>query len=450
MKSTITHTRTYLDPVHQDITLDGDIPEERLIIDLIDSKEFQRLRRIQQLGVASFTFQGAEGSRFTHSVGAMYVAHRFLQCLSASQPEVNEYRALILASALLHDLGHGPFSHVTEKIINYHHEDWSCRIIAGNTEVRQILDNYKECPHLAENIVKVLQKKYRPKYISQLISSQLDCDRFDYLLRDSYMTGTAYGQFALQRISSALTIDETNDRIIVVGQKGQTAVEDYLFARYAMYAQVYSHKKNQAARGHLASLVKRAKYAWTENKNNCFMDETMQAWLFASDKLSVEQYLLLDDVLLMYHIKRWCEAKDSILADLSSRFLNRHLFKARHIVLNTLSSTNKSSKQQEEKIKSVHKEASKIALKAGFDPDYYIGIESTDFRPYEYEPGSTQQQASIMILTEEGTVQDVSALSPPIAAMVKNNYQSFWLIFPPELSDQLTGIAEIAAVPAIK
>src|SRR5277367_2984499 len=153
MKSTTAHKRTYLDPVHQDITLDGSIAEERLIIDLIDSKEFQRLRRIQQLGVSSFTFQGAEGSRFTHSVGAMYVAYKFLQCLSAGQPQVNEYRALILASALLHDLGHGPYSHVTEKIINYHHENWSCRIIAGNTQVKQILDQYTHFPNLAQTIV---------------------------------------------------------------------------------------------------------------------------------------------------------------------------------------------------------------------------------------------------------------------------------------------------------
>src|ERR1700723_3415323 len=100
MKSITSHKRTYLDPVHQDITLDSNIPEERLIIDLIDTKEFQRLRRIQQLGVASFVFQGAEGSRFTHSVGAMYVAYKFLQCLSANQNQVNEYKALILASAL--------------------------------------------------------------------------------------------------------------------------------------------------------------------------------------------------------------------------------------------------------------------------------------------------------------------------------------------------------------
>ena len=429
--------RTYLDPVHQDILLDGDIPEERLIIDLIDAKEFQRLRRIHQLGVTSFTFQGAEGSRFTHSIGAMYVAYKFINSLAAHQSVINEYKALILVSALLHDLGHGPFSHVTEKIINYHHEDWSCRIIAGDTQVRKILDNYKQFPDLAQSVVQVLQKKYAPKYVSQLISSQLDCDRCDYLLRDSYMTGTAYGQFALHRIASALSIDEQNDRILVVGKKGQTAVEDYLFARYAMYVQVYSHKKNLAARGHLASIVKRAKFAWAANKNNCFVDETMQEWLFNSNKMSVQQYLLLDDVLLMYHIKRWCDAKDAVLADLASRFLNRILFKAKRIPSNDAAI-----------IEKVYEEAKKIATKKGIDPDYYVAVESTDFRPYEYDANSAQQQASIMVLTEDGGVQDLSALSLPIGAMVKGNYQSFWLIYPAELVESLKDIMQIAVAVA--
>jgi len=420
------HKRTYLDPVHQDIVLDGNIPEQQLIIDLIDTKEFQRLRRIQQLGVTSYTFQGAEGSRFTHSIGAMYVASKFLNSLTANQNAINKYKPLILVSALLHDLGHGPFSHVTEKIINYHHEDWSCRIIAGDTEVRKVLDNYKAFPDLARNVVQVLQKKYTPKYVSQLISSQLDCDRCDYLLRDSYMTGTAYGQFALHRIASAMAIDEKEDRILIVGQKGQTAVEDYLFARYAMYVQVYSHKKNLAARGHLASIVKRAKFAWQANQSSCFMDETMQTWLFNSKNITVEEYLLLDDVLLIYHIKRWCQAKDNILADLSNRFLNRHLFKAKRIHSN-----------EANMIEKLKQSASQLAAKKGLDPDYYVAIESTDFRPYEYDPGSAQQQASIMILTEDGKVQDLSAISPPINAMVKGNYQSFWLIYAAELSEEV-------------
>lgn len=429
------HKRTYLDPVHQDIVLDGDIPEQRLIIDLIDSKEFQRLRRIQQLGITSYTFQGAEGSRFTHSIGAMYVAYKFLNSITASQSVINQYAPLILVSALLHDIGHGPFSHVTEKIINYHHEDWSCRIIAGDTQVHKILESYKEFPNLAQSVVQVLQKKYIPKYVSQLISSQLDCDRCDYLLRDSYMTGTAYGQFALHRIASALAVDEKEDRILIVGKKGQTAVEDYLFARYAMYVQVYSHKKNLAARGHLASIVKRAKFAWQTKKDSCFMDDTMQAWLFDKN-VSVEKYLLLDDVLLMYHIKRWCEANDLVLADLAKRFLNRQLFKAYRIPANDPAL-----------IKDVHNKACLVAKKKGLDPDYYVGVESTDFRPYEHEPGSAQQQASIMVLGEDGKVHDLSALSLPIGAMVKGNYQTSWLIYSPELSDSFDDIV-LKAVPA--
>lgn len=420
------HKRTYLDPVHQDIVLDGSIPEEKLVIDLIDTKEFQRLRRIQQLGVTSYTFQGAEGSRFTHSLGAMCVAYKFINSLSAQQKIIDKYKPLILASALLHDIGHGPFSHVTEKIISYHHEDWSCRIIAGDTEVRAVLDNYSAFPNLAKSIVQVLQKQYTPKFISQLISSQLDCDRSDYLLRDSYMTGTAYGQFALPRIASAMYIDEKEDRIIIVGKKGQTAVEDYLFARYAMYLQVYSHKKNLAARGHLASIVKRAKFVWQANNNNCFMDDTMQPWLFSSKELSTDQYQLLDDVLLMYHIKRWCNANDTVLADLSSRFLNRHLFKAKRI-----------HSSDESYMEDLKKLAGKTAKKKGLDPDYYIGIETTDFRPYEYDADSAQQQASIMVLTEDGKVKDLSAVSAPINAMVKGNYKSFWLIFPAEISEDI-------------
>ena len=420
------HKRTYLDPVHQDIVLNGNIPEEKLIIDLIDAKEFQRLRRIQQLGVTSYTFQGAEGSRFTHSLGAMYVAYKFFNSLAAQYTEIIKYKPLLLVSALLHDLGHGPFSHVTEKIINYHHEDWSCRIIAGDTEVNKILRAYTAFPNLAESVVQVLQKKYKPKYISQLISSQLDCDRCDYLLRDSYMTGTAYGQFALPRIASSMALDEKEDRIFIVGKKGQTAVEDYLFARYAMYVQVYSHKKNFAARGHLASIVKRAKFTWQANESNCFMDQTMQAWLFNSENLNVQQYLLLDDVLLTYHIKRWCEAKDAVLADLSQRFLNRHLFKAKKIYsLDTIY------------IEEIKKAAGKIAKEKGFDPDYYIGVESTDFRPYEYDPDSAQQQASIIILTEDGKMKDLSAVSLPIGAMVQGNYRSYWLVYAAELDDEL-------------
>ena len=204
----VSNKRTYLDPIHQDIVLDRSIPAERLVVDLIDAVEFQRMRRIHQLGVSYFTFQGAEGSRFTHSVGVMHVASQLSNILSSRCESAEKERALMLTSALLHDVGHGPFSHVTEKILGYDHEDWSCKIISGDTQIRSILDSYEEEPSLADKIVQVLKKTYKPAYVSHVVSSQLDCDRFDYLLRDSYMTGTAYGLFALQRILRSIEVDE--------------------------------------------------------------------------------------------------------------------------------------------------------------------------------------------------------------------------------------------------
>jgi HD superfamily phosphohydrolase len=425
--------RTYLDPIHHDITLNRNKPEERLIIDLIDAPEFQRLRRIQQLGISFYTFQGAEGSRFTHSVGVMHVTSRLINLLAETNTAVAGQKAVALASALLHDVGHGPFSHVTEKILGYDHEDWSCRIISGDTKVRSILDKYQSDSNLSEKLVRVLKKKYQPKYVSHLISSQLDCDRFDYLLRDSYMTGTAYGLFALERILSSLEIDEKGDRIIVVGEKGQSAVEDYLFARYSMYAQVYYHKKNLAVRAHLSKLINRARQAAKAGK--CFIDEPTRKWLMGED-LQVSEYLYLDDIQLTYHIKRWTEAEDSVLSDLASRFLSRHLFKATRI-----------PEGKPDVVAEVEKQARKIAAARGFDPDYYVTIESTGFRPYDfYRPDSAVPQTNIMVRTETGVVTELSQLSLTIEALVKSEFQAHWLIFPSEIAEELDQIKTL--VPA--
>ena len=156
---------TYLDPIHQDIVLDRSQPAERLVVDLIDAFEFQRLRRVHQLGVSYYTFQGAEGSRFTHSVGVMHIARTLADILAPQMENPEEQKAIILASALLHDVGHGPFSHVTEKILHYDHEDWSCRIISGDTQIRRIPDDFKEVPGIADKIVAVLKKQHQPRWL---------------------------------------------------------------------------------------------------------------------------------------------------------------------------------------------------------------------------------------------------------------------------------------------
>ncbi len=428
--------RTYLDPIHQDIVLSRSKPEEELIIRLIDTREFQRLRRVHQLGVTYFTYQGAEGSRFTHSVGVMHVANSLLDHLEEDNPSIKEYRALILASALLHDIGHGPFSHVTEKILGYHHEEWSCKIVCGDTEVRDVLDSYKETPGLADKVVSVLKKKHQPQWVSHTVSSQLDCDRFDYLLRDSYMTGTKYGLFALRRILRSLEIDHENDRIIVAGEKGQIAVEDYLFARYSMYAQVYYHRKNLAARGLLAKLIKRVKYLMSiSDKPACFVDDSTAKW-FAGEHLEVDDYLQLDDVELIYHIKRWVTDDDDILQDLAARFLHRRLFKAFRI-----------PSANTDFLKYLESEAAKIAEKEGFDPSYYIGIESTGFRPYDYySPDDENPQTNIIIRTDNGQTLELSKVSMAIEALVKGNYESYWLVYPNEISDKIEVIKELVPI----
>lgn len=431
-----TDKRTYLDPIHQDIVLDRRNPAERLIIDLIDTEEFQRLRRIHQLGVSYFTFQGAEGSRFTHSVGVMHVTSCLFNQIEDELRDVHARRALVLASGLLHDIGHGPFSHVTEQILGYNHEEWSCKIIAGDTQVREVLDSFKEAPNLADQIVSVLKKTYKPKFISHIVSSQLDCDRFDYLLRDSYMTGTKYGLFALQRILRSMEIDKENDRIIVVGDKGQIAVEDYLFARFSMYAQVYYHRKNLAARALLANLIKRVKGILNDStRPMCFVDEPTAKW-FLGEELTVAEYLQLDDIQLMYHIKRWCEDPDPILSDLSKRFINRRLFKAIRI-----------PSADNGLIKDIEKEARRLVSQHKLDPDYYTAIESTGFRPYDYyRPDHAHPQTNIMVRTENGETKELSQVSPAVEALVNGDYEQTWLVYPDEITDKISVIKEL--IPA--
>jgi hypothetical protein len=420
--------RTYLDPIHHEIVLDQDQPEERLIVDLIDTPEFQRLRRVRQLDVTSLTFQGAEGSRFTHSVGAMHVAHQAINLLEQSSPRIKEFKALILATALLHDVGHGPYSHLTEKILEYNHEDWSCRIICGNTEINKILRKHDR--NLPDQISDVLKKQFTPQFVSHLISSQLDCDRFDYLLRDSYMTGTTYGNFALQRILSSMELDEANDRIIIVGEKGQIAVEDYLFSRYSMYSQVYYHRKNLAARALLVSLLERAHELGSQLN---FVDPPTLK-LLERRQLDVSEYLLLDDVQMTYHIKRWSAGDDAILSDLASRFLNRQIFKATRLPVNP------------DTRKSIVETAKQAASEAGFDPKYYVATESTGFTPYDYyRPDSLHPATNIMVRTESGLIRELSEISVPVASLAVESFSTSWLIYPEEVTDRIASIKELAA-----
>lgn len=411
-------SRTYHDPLHGAITLDSGVPEERLLIQLIDTPGFQRLRRIRQLGPASLTFHGAEGSRFTHSLGVMHIARRCFDRLVKRHPHLQTYRAALLAAALLHDIGHGPLSHTAEEIFATHHEAWTKRILQESQPIRTILDAYD--PGLADDLVRIYNKTFPVPLIWQLVSSQLDCDRLDYLMRDSYFTGASYGKLDLDRILMAIDY-EPNTQQLVVARKGQAAIEHYLFVRYFMYAQVYNHPKNLAAAWILEKITERGRSLLQGGQISA--DATMRAWLGPdADGLTLEHYLGGDDTVFLYHLQQWQQSQDPVLADLCRRYLDRDIFKALDI----------SDLSEAEQTRYLD-EAIQLAHRAGFLGTVYVGLRVSLSRGY------TQYQKGIKLVVGD-RLDEITTHSPLISALITPMRRT-WLIYPREIEASLKSLS---------
>src|ERR671912_217133 len=318
--------RIYRDPVHNIIRLQTDSDEGELMMRLIDAGEFQRLRRIKQLGLGLYTYQGAEHSRFTHSLGAFHLMTRVLDRLSEKHNIQKEDRAAARAAALLHDVGHGSFSHVMEKVLGFHHEAWTVQVVLSDqTEVGRLLRAHSS--ELPEKVAAIIEGKFQPAALAQLVSSQLDVDRMDYLLRDSLMTGAKYGIYDLEWIINALAIDEDADRIYVEA-RGVYAVEEYLQARYHMFRQVYFHRTLRSAEAALRSIIRRALQLLDDGREVWHAPGTAFEKILRREPLTVSEHLQVDDSDFVFHIKQWQNSGDPILSDLSRRFIARRLFKA--------------------------------------------------------------------------------------------------------------------------
>jgi hypothetical protein len=398
--------RTYHDPLHGGITLNGADPTEALLIQLIDTPPVQRLRRIRQLGPASLTFHGAETSRFTHSLGVMAIARRAFDHIAANYPQLLPYRPVVLCAALLHDLGHGPFSHTAEEIFGGHHEVWTKRILQESQPLRSLLDQFN--PALSKQIEQVYLKKFPVPAIWQLVSSQLDCDRLDYLMRDSYFTGASYGKIDLDRIILAMRYDPVTQQL-VIAKKGLAAIEHYLIVRYFMYAQVYNHPKNLAATWVLERAFARAKQILLTG--HLIADETVTSWLKDGSKLSLSEYLAADDGVFLYHLQRWQNHSDLILSDLCRRYLDRDLFK-------TLDITDRTDAERQV----ILQQAQQKAEQQGLDPDYYIGLRIALSRGY------TLYQRGINLQTAQG-LEEISERSPLVKTLSEPMRRA-WLIHP--------------------
>ena len=420
--------KIYRDSVHNIIRLKTDTDEGKLLVRLIDTAEFQRLRRVRQLGLAYFAYQAAEHSRFTHSLGALHLATRILAKLALSYEISEEAQTAVRCAALLHDIGHGAFSHVIETILGFHHEDFTIEaVLSDETEVGQVLREYSK--NLPADVADIIRGTFRPMALAQLVSSQLDVDRMDYLLRDSLMTGAKYGIYDLEWIIKSLEIDEQNDRLFV-SARGVYAVEDYLQARYYMFRQVYFHRTLRSAESVLRSLIKRALHLFQSGEKVWFAENTAFEKILNGEKLSLSEHLEIDDTDVAFHIKHWQNSDDVILSDLSRRFLNRRLFKAFDLDM------------PEDERQNFLDQARKIVEAHGFEARYYFIEDKASDVPY-YFYTKTQENPKNLIFVEEGfsrpEIKEISEISAAVRGLQKG-YQMHRVCFPAELKNEIAKI----------
>ncbi|PWN07444.1 HD domain-containing protein [Rhodohalobacter mucosus] len=368
--------KIFSDPIHGFITV-----PKGIILKLIDHAYIQRLRRIRQLGLGYLVFPAAEHSRFSHAIGALELGQRVLKNLREKDTTISEAELNgTLIAILLHDVGHGPLSHTLEHslIRDFNHEMMSLRIMQElNTEFDGAL----------ETAIRIFTDRYPKKFLHQLISSQLDIDRLDYLKRDSFFTGVSEGSVGINRILKTMRVFKGN---VVIEKKGIYAIENYILSRRLMYMQVYLHKTVLSADSLLKQIFRRVHFLWKHDKLPPIPSHSLRYFLTerpsARKQITSEMlnhYMRLDDHDVYISIKSWSEAEDAILADLSTRFLNRKLFKT----------TFTSKKEQKKLLGDFRDRTSRELKRAGLPHDddsvsFYLDADESFSEAYKYETES--------------------------------------------------------------
>ena len=403
--------KIFNDPVYGFITFQND-----LVYEIIDHPYFQRLRRINQLGLTDYVYPGALHSRLHHAIGATFLMSEALNNLRLKGVEITEaeYEAALVA-ILLHDIGHGPFSHVLEHSIldNVHHESISLLIMEKlNKEFSGALD-------LA---ISVFKGTYKKKFLHQLVSSQLDIDRLDYLNRDCYFTGVTEGVVGVERLIKMLQVHEGN---IVVEEKGVYSVENFLNARRLMYWQVYLHKTALSAEIMLMQLINRAKFLAQKGHKlistdalTYFIENNIGKNEFVKNNETLDRFTQLDDYDIWGAIKFWNDSDDFALKFLSNGLLNRNLFRI---------------KLDNKRIdKTDLKERKKTLLK-----HRHINEENLPFLMINDKISNMayiSQEKSINVLLKSGKVIDVAEASDlPNIKAIRKIVRKYYLCYPKDI-----------------
>ena len=396
----------FKDPVHDYIHV-----RHQLILDLIDSKEVQRLRRIKQLGTTQYTFHGAEHSRFAHSLGVYELARKICDRFVRNYPEEwdDSERLVTLCAALLHDIGHGPFSHTFEKIFHTDHEELTTQIILDEeSEVNQILRRVS--PSFPNEVASVITGEYPNPQVVQLISSQIDADRMDYLQRDAYYTGVTYGMFDLSRI---LRVIRPYKDGIAFQYQGMHAVEDYIVRRYQMYMQVYFHPVSRGMEVTLDRMLTRARDLYHENKLAPSMP--MLEPFFKND-YTIYDYLDLDDSVILYAVLAWSKSEDRYLSELAKMFLHRQPLKSVEF----------------DRDKDVETVAylRDLVDQLYFDQNYFTMTNRSSDISYDYK---LKKKAPISLFYPDGEIVDLNEVSPIVESLSDHLHGNDRLYVPREL-----------------
>jgi HD superfamily phosphohydrolase len=421
------------DPVYGLVAFESD--EEQVVELLLATPEVQRLRRVRQLGMTSVAFPGAEHTRFSHALGAAFVMKLLLARLRAIHDELPFWQQVTsgpardaLAAALLHDVGHGPLSHLFEDAIpgTPHHEVWTERIVLDpSTGVNRVLAGLDQ--GMPERVAALVRGEHPLPYLAKAVSGTFDVDRCDYLLRDAHSTGVGYGHYDLDWLLRSLRFsridgDTLAPALAIDGAKGLPAIEAFLLARLFMFQQVYLHKATRSAEWMIRTALARAATCLRDGARLPGVPRAIELAAHGSE-FSLADYLELDDATLTVAMHAWEQARDPVLSDIVRRVRARSLFKTIELF------GEQTALEGREKALAIARD---VAQGQGLDPDYYVGLDVATDTPFDDDDGAP------LVIFAKGRprpLREVSFLLGRLAGQVLSRVR---LIVAPELRDSVT------------